>query len=96
MQPHRAADSRPGGCALGTQRARFTRYAIKPEAFLLAAATGEIGMGCHGGTMAGYLSGRTGQVPVTRSMTKSSLGKCLLLGRPGTRATSFRPASAKS
>ena len=35
------------------------------------------------------------QVPAARSMTKSSLGKCLLLGRPGIRATSFRPASAK-
>ena len=31
------------------------------------------------------------QVPAIRSMTKSSLGKCFRLGRPGTRATSLRP-----
>ena len=33
------------------------------------------------------------QVPATRSMAKSSLGKCLL---PGTRASGLRPASPKS
>ena len=36
------------------------------------------------------------QVPRARSMTKSSLGKCVRWGRPGTRATSLRPTSAKS
>ena len=36
------------------------------------------------------------QAPATRSMAKPSLGKCLLSRLPGTRASSFRPASPKS
>ena len=36
------------------------------------------------------------QLPAARSMTKSSLGKRCRPGRPGTRATSLRPASAKA
>ena len=36
------------------------------------------------------------QLPPTRPVMKSSLGKRLRSGRPGTRATSFRPASAKA
>ena len=36
------------------------------------------------------------QLPAARSMTRSSLGKRCRSGRPGTRATSLRPASAKA
>ena len=84
------------GCNIRRQGAGSTRLSAEAEAFQFEGAAGKMGLCAMDTTCRVTCPAGQVQAPATRSMAKSSLGKCLLSGLPGTRAGSFRPASPKS
>ena len=95
MQSRRAAPTRFGRCALGTQRASSAYCAVKPEALQLVGAASEIGSRRHGRQMPSHLPGGTGAASLDQVNDEVILGEMLTVGLAGQSGRQLAPSVGK-